>query len=210
MASDPISLALSEGLGSQGANVVCPDIELEITPSSEVTPEQIEDAYETAVSAGFDPELAAEYRDAALSRYVDAGEPDPMPENPTYLDVSGEGFGEWATLYGVVQRVDITPSDTHSALGGALCFLVFDKPITITYNGPIETETREYARLQIGGTWMSTAEDRYLAEHPSELETSFDDDVGRRVAVTGHIYDAGTIYYIEGAAMIDQQIEFID
>jgi len=129
--------------------------------------------------------------------------------NPAVLDVSGDANGGYATLYGVIERADMTPADTHSALGGAVYFLKLDKPVTITYNG-YGVETAEYSAIQVAGKLTSTAEDEQVANHPEDVASPYDEFVGERVAVSGRILDGGSVYYVNGAAFVGAEITKLD
>ena len=130
-------------------------------------------------------------------------------QNPSTLDVSGDQDNEYATLYGVLERVNMKPADTHSALGGPVYFLKFDNPVTLTYNG-YGVETAEYVAIQVAANFTSTAEDERTANHPEEVVSPYDDYVGKRVAVTGRILDGGSAYYVNGAAFFESEITEID
>ena len=130
--------------------------------------------------------------------------------NPQSIDVSGEGYGEEATLTGVIERENMTPAQTGMIWGTAVYYLVFDEPVIITHNGPgTEPETRSYDRIQV---WTSEAnpgvseEEAYLAEHPEEIQTKYDNYVGQTVTVRGHIINAGTAHYHTGGAFFNATV----
>ena len=59
----PVPVIVSEEDCQAGAQVMCDTIELEVVPASEVTAEQVERAYEGAISAGFARQKADAYRE---------------------------------------------------------------------------------------------------------------------------------------------------
>lgn len=173
--------------------------DMEKSTALDQTQEMIDKAYELAVQdpdqvdkadalvekaqQAHDEAIAAKQREEELAR---------ARQNPASVNaVNGP-----VTLKGMVVRQVRTTDETGMGWASVDYLLRFDSPVSITYKASSgETRTSSFSQIQIESTEL------YIASDPnanlnikSKTISKLQPFVGQYVAVTGDIYDGGTMY----------------
>lgn len=171
-------------------------IDMEKSTALEQTQEMIDAAYEYAIQDPDQATKAEELRDTANQAHEDAVAAEEAArqaalarQNPSSVNaVNGD-----VTLKGTLVRRERSTDDTGMGWASVNYVLEFENPVAITYrtaSGSIQTET--FTWINIG------ASEVYFADENTDLsnvsEPKFQQYVGKFVAVTGPIFDGGTMH----------------